>query len=82
MIHPRDLESDPNTEEERRLRKYWNGATSKPPRALSLVPEEAYAWFHLVEAQYLPLGVMRDRSQEYRSITRPQIELIASRSRF
>ncbi len=82
MIHPRDLESDPNTEEERKLSKYWNGATNKPQRALSLVPEEAYAWFHLVEAQYLPLGVLRDRSQEYRRITRPQIELIASRVSF
>ena len=82
MIYPRDLEGNLKTEEERTLARYWGGAQNKPPRALSLVPEEAYAWFQLVEALYLPLRairVKRDHFKEYRAITHAQIELIASR---
>lgn len=83
MIHPKDLEGKLETDEERVLARYWNGARNKPPRALSLVPQEAYAWFQLVEAQYLPLRAIRtrfDRLQERRAITHAQMELIASRA--
>jgi hypothetical protein len=48
-------------------------------RAQSLVPEEAHAWFQLVETQYLPGKWMRDFANEYRAITHAQIELIAAR---
>ena len=47
--------------------------------AFSLVPEEAYAWFQLVEIQYLLGKWMRDFANEYRAITHAQIELIAGR---
>jgi hypothetical protein len=43
------------------------------------MPEEAYAWFQLVETQYLPGQAMRDFAHEYRAITHAQIELIAGR---
>ena len=54
MIQPKDLEAHLDTDEERALAKYWGGIPSNIRRALSLVPEEAYAWFQLVETQYLP----------------------------
>ena len=79
MIHPKDLEGDLDTEEERLLAKYWGGVLANIRRALSLVPEEAFAWFQLVEIQYLPGKWMRDFSQEFRAITHAQIELIAGR---
>ncbi len=79
MIHPKDLEGDLDTEEERVLAKYWGGVLANIRRALSLVPEEAYAWFQLVETQYLPGKWMRDFENEYRAITHAQIELIAGR---
>jgi hypothetical protein len=79
MIHPKDLEGDLDTDEERALAKYWGGALANIRRALSLVPEEAYAWFQLVETQYLPGKWMRDFAREYRAITHAQIELIAGR---
>jgi len=79
MIHPKDLEGDLDTEEEKALAKYWGGVLANIRRALSLVPEEAYAWFQLVETQYLPGKWMRDFSQEFRAITHAQIELIAGR---
>jgi hypothetical protein len=79
MIHPKDLEGELDTEEERVLAKYWGGVLANIRRALSLVPEEAYAWFQLVEAQYLPGKWMRDFANEYRAITHAQIELIAGR---
>jgi hypothetical protein len=79
MIHPKDLDGDLETEEERKLAKYWGGVLANIRRALSLVPEEAYAWFQLVETQYLTGQAMRDFSKEYRAITHAQIELIAGR---
>jgi hypothetical protein len=79
MIHPKDLEGDLDTEEEKALAKYWGGVLANIRRALSLVPEEAFAWFELVETQYLPGKWMRDFSQEFRAITHAQIELIAGR---
>jgi len=79
MIHPKDLEGELDTEEERALAKYWGGVLANIRRALSLVPEEAYAWFQLVEIQYLLGKWMRDFANEYRAITHAQIELIAGR---
>ena len=79
MIHPKDLEGELDTEEERVLAKYWGGVLANIRRALSLAPEEAYAWFQLVETQYLPGKWMRDFANEYRAITHAQIELIAGR---
>jgi hypothetical protein len=79
MIHPKDLEGDLDTEEERALASYWGGVLANIRRALSLVPEEAFAWFQLVETQYLPGKWMRDFSREFRAITHAQIELIAGR---
>ena len=82
MIHPKDLEGQLYTDEEKVLAKYWGGIPSNIRRALSLVPEEAYAWFQLVETQYLPGKWMRDFANEYRAITHAQIELIAGRVSF
>ena len=79
MIHPVDLEGDLDTDEERTLAAFWGGGSANIRRALSLVPEEAYAWFQLVETQYLPGRAMRDFAKEYRAITHAQIELIAGR---
>jgi hypothetical protein len=79
MIHPKDLEGGLATPEERKLAAYWRGVLANIRRALSLVPEEAYAWFQLVETQYLPGKAMRDFANEYRAITHAQIELIAGR---
>lgn len=79
MIHPKDLEGDLDTDEEQVLARYWSGTLANIRRALSLVPEEAYAWFQLVETQYLPGKWMRDFKTEYRAITHAQIELIAGR---
>jgi hypothetical protein len=79
MIHPKDLDGELDTPEERKLAKYWGGVLANIRRALSLVPEEAYAWFQLVETQYLPGKAMRDFANEYRAITHAQIELIAGR---
>ena len=47
--------------------------------ALSVVPEEAAALFHLVDAQYLPAAVMADPDAKYRALSRAQMELIAGR---
>jgi hypothetical protein len=79
MIHPKDLEGPIDTDEERVLARYWAGTSANIRRALSLVPEEAYAWFQLVETQYLKGPWMRDFKTEYRAITHAQIELIAGR---
>jgi hypothetical protein len=79
MIHPNDLAGDLETEEEKILAGYWGGVLANIRRALSLVPEEAFAWFQLVETQYLPGKWMRDFANEYRAITHAQIELIAGR---
>jgi hypothetical protein len=79
MIHPKDLEGELDTEEEKALAKYWGGVLANIRRALSLVPEEAFAWFQLVETQYLLGKWMRDFANEYRAITHAQIELIAGR---
>lgn len=79
MIHPKDLEGELETEEERVLADYWAGVSANIRRALSLVPEEAFAWFELVETQYLQGRWMRDFANEYRAITHAQIELIAGR---
>jgi len=79
MIHPKDLEGDLDTEEEKALANYRRGVPANIRRALSLVPEEAFAWFQLVETQYLPGKWMRDFSREFRAITHAQIELIAGR---
>ena len=54
-------------------------AFSNVRRAMSLVPAEVIGFFGIVEAQYLPGPAMRDFDREYRAITHPQIELIASR---
>ncbi len=48
-------------------------------RAMSLVPAEVIGFFDIVETQYLPGSAMRDFDREYRAITHPQIELLASR---
>ena len=79
MIHPKDLEGELDTEEERLLASYWGGVPANIRRALSLVPEEAYEWFRLVDVQYLPGKIMRDFANEYRAVTHAQIELIAGR---
>jgi|SRR5271165_1706987 len=79
MIHPKDLEGELDTAEEQSLATYWGGVPANIRRALSLVPEEAYEWFRLVEVQYLPGRAMRDFANEYRAITHAQIELIAGR---
>ena len=47
--------------------------------ALSLVPEEAEAFRHLDEANYLPQMAIRDLDTEYRAITHVQMELLAAR---
>lgn len=57
-------------------------AASNIRRALSLVPEEARAWFDVVDAQYLNAGQMRDFDTMHRAIDRAQIELIAGRISF
>jgi hypothetical protein len=79
LIHPKDLEGNLDTEEERVLARYWSGVLANIRRALSLVPEEAYAWFQLVEIQYLSGKWMRDFQNEYRAISHAQIELMAGR---
>jgi hypothetical protein len=79
LIHPKDLEGPLDTPEEKVLADYWRGTFANIRRALSLVPEEAYAWFMLAEVQYLPGRWMRDFSKEFRAITHAQIELIAGR---
>ena len=79
MIHPGDLKGELETEEERVLERYWGGMLANIRRALSLVPEEAFEWFQLVETQYLPGKWMWDFANEYRAITHAQIELIAGR---
>jgi hypothetical protein len=79
MIHPKDLEGELDTEEEKALARYWGSVLANIRRALSLVPEEAFAWFQLVETQYLPGNWMRDFSREFRAISHAQIELIAGR---
>ena len=79
LIHPKDLEGPLDTEEERLLAAYWGGTLANIRRALSLVPEEAYAWFMLAEILYLPGKWMRDFAREFRAITHAQIELIAGR---
>ena len=79
LIHPKDLEGALDTPEEKVLADYWRGTLANIRRALSLVPEEAYAWFMLAEVQYLPGRWMRDFSREFRAITHAQIELIAGR---
>jgi hypothetical protein len=79
LIHPKDLDGALDTDEERALARQWGGTLANIRRALSLVPEEAYEWFQLVETQYLPGKWMRDFAHEYRAITHAQIELIAGR---
>lgn len=79
LIHPKDLELAPETEEERVLANYWGGTFANIRRALSLVPEEAYAWFMLAEILYLPGKWMRDFAREFRAVTHAQIELVAGR---
>jgi len=79
MIHPKDLEGELDSAEEQSLASYWGGVPANIRRALSLVPEEAYEWFRLVEVQYLPGKAMRDFANEYRAITHAQIELVAGR---
>jgi hypothetical protein len=79
MIHPKDLEGELDSVEEQSLASYWSGVPANIRRALSLVPEEAYEWFRLVEVQYLPGKAMRDFASEYRAVTHAQIELIAGR---
>ena len=79
MIHPKDLEGELDSVEEQSLATYWGGIPSNIRRSLSLVPEEAYEWFRLVEVQYLPGKAMRDFANEYRAVTHAQIELIAGR---
>jgi hypothetical protein len=79
LIHPKDLEGPLDTPEEKVLADYWRGTLANIRRALSLVPEEAYAWFMLAEIQYLPGRWMRDFSREFRAITHAQIEMIAGR---
>lgn len=79
LIHPRDMEGPLDTEEERVLANFWGGTLANIRRALSLVPEEAYAWFMLAEVLYLPGKWMRDFGREFRAITHAQIELLAGR---
>lgn len=79
LIHPKDLEGPLDSEEERVLANYWGGTLANIRRALSLVPEEAHAWFMLAEVLYLPGKWMRDFGREFRAITHAQIELIAGR---
>ncbi len=79
MIHRKDLDGELATEEERILARSWGAVVGNIRRALSLVPEEAHAWFQLVEIQYLPGKWMRDFVNEYRAISHAQIELIAAR---
>lgn len=48
-------------------------------RALSLVPEAMMQFWDLFETMYLPQDAMRDFGREYRSISHPQIEMLAAR---
>lgn len=57
----------------------FSATASNVQRSLSLVPEECRAFFDLVEAQYLGRHQMRNFDNEFRAITRLQIELIAGR---
>lgn len=80
LIHQKDLLGPLDTPEEKALAEYWGGNNfAYIRRALSLVPEEALAWFRLAEILYLPGKWMRDFSREFRAITHAQIELIAGR---
>ena len=47
--------------------------------ALSAVPHEMRGFFDVMITQYLPGPAMWDFDTEYRAITHPQIELLASR---
>ena len=55
------------------------GPVTNVVRALSLVPDATRNQMKLVNAQYLPLKQVASTSAGNRTITRPQIELIASR---
>ncbi len=57
-------------------------AASNIRRALSLVPDEARAWFDVVDTQYLNAEQMRDFDTMHRAIDRAQIELVAGRISF
>ncbi|MFT5392430.1 MAG: hypothetical protein ACI8PT_002628 [Gammaproteobacteria bacterium] len=48
-------------------------------QALSLVPDEAVAFFELDAAQYLPDAALRDYAHEYRELSHAQIEFLAAR---
>ena len=53
--------------------------TSNVRRALTLVPDAARAFFDLVYTQYLSGAQMIDLVNDYRAISRAQIELLAAR---
>lgn len=48
-------------------------------RALSLVPDSMIHWWDMLEAMYQSSAQMRDFAREYRTVTHPQIELLAAR---
>jgi alkylhydroperoxidase family enzyme len=58
---------------------YFVGRTAHIRLALTLVPDEARAWFDLVDAQYLSGRMMVDWHGRHRAIDRAQIELVAAR---
>ena len=58
---------------------FFQGFPANIKMALTLVPDEARAFFDLVAHQYLPGPAMRDFDREYRAITHDQIELLAGR---
>lgn len=58
---------------------YFVGRTAHIRLALTLVPDEARAWFDVVDAQYLSGRMMVDWHGRHRAIDRAQIELVAAR---
>ncbi len=58
----------------------YSGRTpSNIRRALSLVPDDCRAYIAHYETHYLPSDRMREFDNEYRAITRAQLELLAGR---
>ncbi len=72
MVRPDKL--DPEDED-----LYGGGRTGNVIRAMSLVPNEVRALTDLSGAQYLSMPQMMAWGEQFRSITRPQIELVAGR---
>ena len=72
MVRPDQL--DPEDED-----LYGGGRTGNVIRAMSVVPSEVRALTDLGASQYLSMPQMMQFGEQFRSITRPQIELVAGR---